>query len=52
MKPTKGTYWFYLNARTEGASASACIRVGAYGLARCHANRAKDYWLMVEWEQE
>ena len=52
MKPTKNTEWFYLCARPEGASTTACIRCGAYGLARCHADRAKDFWLMVEWERE
>lgn len=52
MKPTKGTQWFYIQARTEGASASACTRCGAYGLARRHADRAKDFWLMVEWERD
>lgn len=52
MKPTKGTYWFYCNARAEGASATACIRAGAYPLAAMHATKAKTYWLMVEWEHE
>lgn len=52
MKPTKNTYWHYCNARAEGASATACIKAKAYGLARCHADRAKQHWLLVEWERE
>lgn len=52
MKPSKDTEWWYLRAKLEGASATACVRCGAYGLAMRHADRAKDYWLLVEWERE
>ena len=52
MKPTDKTKWYFLQARMEGASATACIRCGAYGLARCHADRARDFWHLVEWERD
>ena len=51
MTPTKQTYWNYCQARAEGASAAACIKAKAYGLARCHADRAKSFWLQVQWER-
>ena len=52
MKPTQQTQWFFIQARTEGASAAACLRARAFGLARCHADRAKDFWHKVEWERD
>lgn len=52
MTPTSKTYWHYIQARSEGAMASICMRAGSYTQARRYADIAREHWLKVEWKKQ
>lgn len=49
MKPTPKTYWYFIQARTEGAMAAQCQRAQLYNMAARHADQAKLHWHKIEW---